>query len=93
MTSGRDLTDAAEENLLFQATGSDFDIGVAGFGDAMAGRPIEPYWRMLDRVMGEVRELPHQRLRGIDAQTWKEITDLFEEIDLFDGTSMSPPLR
>lgn len=42
LTSGRDLSDAAEENLLFQATGSDFDISVAGFGDEIADRPIDP---------------------------------------------------
>lgn len=91
LTSGRDLSDAAEENLLFQAVKSEFDISVAGFGDAMADRPIEPYWRMLGRVMEEVERLPHQRLRGIEAETWSEITGLFGEIDLFDATSMELP--
>ena len=90
-TSARDLSDAAEENLLFQAVKSDFDISVAGFGDAMADRPIEPYWRMLGRVTEEVEELPHQRLRGIEAETWDQVTDLFGEIDLFDATSMGLP--
>jgi len=90
-TSARDLSDAAEENLLFQAVKSDFDISVAGFGNAMADRPIEPYWRMLGRVMEEVEELPHQRLRGIEAETWDQVTDLFGEIDLFDATSMGLP--
>ena len=31
-TSARDLSDAAEENLLFQAVKSDFDISVVGSG-------------------------------------------------------------
>ena len=91
LTSARDLSDAAEENLLFQAVKSDFDISVAGFGNAMADRPIEPYWRMLGRVMEEVEKLPRQRLRGIDAETWDRVTGLFGEIDLFDATSMELP--
>ena len=91
LTSARALSDAAEENLLFQAVKSDFDISVAGFGDAMADRPIEPYWRMLGRVMEEVEKLPRQRLRGIDAETWDRVTGLFGEIDLFDATSMELP--
>lgn len=90
-TSGRDLSTAAREAPLFKATGSDFDISVAGFGDAMADRPIEPYWRMLTRVMDQVKTLPHQRLRGIEAETWRQVTGLFDEIDLFDGTSMELP--
>ena len=90
-TSARDLSEAAKEAPLFKAVRSDFDISVAGFGDAMADRPIEPYWRMLGRVMEEVEELPHQRLRGIEAETWDQVTDLFGEIDLFDGTSMELP--
>jgi len=57
----------------------------------MADRPIEPYWRMLTRVMEEVKTLPRQRLRGIEAETWRQITGLFDEIDLFDGTSMELP--
>jgi hypothetical protein len=32
LTSARDLSDAAEENLLFQAVKSDFDISVVGSG-------------------------------------------------------------
>lgn len=38
-----------------------------------------------------VKTLPRQRLRGIEAETWKQITGLFDEIDLFDGTSMELP--
>lgn len=90
-TSGRDLSAAAREIPLFKAVKSDFDISVAGFGDAMADRPIEPYWRMLSRVMEEVKTLSRQRLRGIEAETWEQIADLFGEIDLFDGTSMELP--
>lgn len=90
-TSARDLTDAAKEAPLFKALRSDFDISVAGFGNAMADRPIEPYWRMLKRVMSAVEDLEHQRLRGIDAETWDRVADLFGGIDLFDATSMELP--
>jgi hypothetical protein len=90
-TSGHDLTDAAEEAPLFKAVRSDFDISVSGFGDAMADRPIEPFWQMLKRVMQAVEDLEHQRLRGIDAETWDKVTGLFSEIDLFDATSMELP--
>ena len=90
-TSARDSSEAAKEAPLFRAVKSDFDISVAGFGDAMADRPIEPFWHMLKRVMQTVKDLEHQRLRGIDAETWDRVTDLFREIDLFDGTSMELP--
>ena len=90
-TSARDLSEAAKEAPLFKAVRSDFDISVAGFGNAMADRPIEPFWHMLERVMRTVKDLEHQRLRGIDAETWDRVTDLFGEIDLFDGTSMELP--
>lgn len=90
-TSGRDLSTAAREAPLFKATGSDFDISAAGLGNAMADRPIDPFWQMLTRVMEAVENLEHQRLRGIDAETWDQVTDLFAEVDLFDGTSMELP--
>ena len=41
----------------------------------MADRRIEPFWHMLKRGMGlkrgtqTVKDLEHQRLRGIDAET------------------------
>lgn len=89
--SSRDLTWAAENDLLFKALGADFDISVSGFGQAMRGRPIEPYWHLLDRVMQAVAELPHQRLRGISSQNWKRITALFDQIDLFDATQVALP--
>ena len=75
--SARDLTWAAEEDLLFKALGADFDISVRGLGGAMADRPIEPYWQMFSRVQAAVEELPHQRLRGISTEEWGEIADLF----------------
>jgi hypothetical protein len=70
--SSRDLTWAAEEDLLFEALGADFDISVRGMGGAMAGRPIEPYWKMLGQVQAAAQELPHQRLRGGSTGEWKE---------------------
>ena len=89
--SGRDLTWAAEEDLLFAATGADFDISASGYGDAMAGRPIEPYWHMLGEVMDAVSAVEPERLRGVDSQTWEQITSLFGEIDIFDATRMELP--
>lgn len=89
--SARDLTWAAEEDLLFKALGADVDISVRGLGEAMAGRPIEPYWKMLKQVQGAVEELPHQRLRGVSTGEWGEITDLFGTVDLFDATQIDLP--
>ena len=89
--SAHDLTWAAKEDLLFAATGADFDISVSGFGDAMAGRPIEPYWHMLDEVMSAVSAVEPKRLRGVSSDTWNQITDLFGQIDLFDATRMELP--
>ena len=89
--SARDLTWAAEEDLLFKALGADFDISVRGLGGAMADRPIEPYWKMLEQVQGAVEELPHQRLRGVSTGEWGEITDLFGTVDLFDATQIDLP--
>lgn len=89
--SARDLTWAAEEDLLFQALQADFDISVSGFCAAMRSRPIEPYWHMLQAVMQAVGQLPHQRLRGIDSETWQRICALFSEVDLFDASKMKLP--
>jgi hypothetical protein len=93
--SARDLTWAAEEDLLFdllfKALGADVDISVRGLGGAMASRPIEPYWKMLKQVQGAVEELPHQRLRGVSTGEWGEITDLFGTVDLFDATQIDLP--
>jgi hypothetical protein len=89
--SARDLTWAAEEDLLFEALGADFDISVRGLGGAMADRPIEPYWQMFSRVQAAVEELPHQRLRGISTGEWGEIADLFGTVDLFDATQIELP--
>ncbi len=89
--SARDLTWAAEEDLLFRALGADFDISVRGLGGAMADRPIEPYWQMFSRVQAAVEELPHQRLRGISTGEWGEIADLFGTVDLFDATQVELP--
>jgi hypothetical protein len=89
--SARDLTWAAEEDLLFEALGADFDISVRGLGGAMADRPIEPYWQMFSRVQAAVEELPHQRLRGISTEEWGEIADLFGTVDLFDATQIELP--
>ena len=64
---------------------------------ALADRRIEPLWHtikrrmQLKRGMQTVKDLEHQRLRGIDAETWDRVPDLFGEIDLFDGTSMELP--
>jgi hypothetical protein len=57
----------------------------------MADRPIEPYWKMFERVQTAVEELPHQRLRGISAGEWEEIADLFGTVDLFDATQIELP--
>jgi len=89
--SARDLTWAAEEDLLFEALGADFDISVRGLGGAMADRPVEPYWQMFSRVQAAVENLPHQRLRGISTEEWGEITDLFGTVDLFDATQIELP--
>ena len=89
--SARDLTWAAEKDLLFKALGADFDISVRGLGGAMADRPIEPYWKMLGQVQAAVEELPHQHLRGVSTGEWEEITDLFGAVDLFDATQIELP--
>ncbi|MCS4152741.1 IS4 family transposase [Salinibacter ruber] len=89
--SARDLTWAAEEDLLFQALGADFDISVRGLGGAMADRPIEPYWQMFRQVQAAVEELPHQRLRGLSTGEWEEVADLFGTVDLFDATQIELP--
>ncbi len=89
--SARDLTWAAEEDMLFQALQADFDISARGFGDAVRGRPIEPYWHLLNQVMQAVSQLPHQRLRGIDSQTWRRICSLFDQIDIFDASQVELP--
>lgn len=89
--SARDLSWAAEEDLLFEALGADFDISVRGLGGAMADRPLEPYWQMFERVQGAVANLPHQRLRGISGEEWSEIADLFGAVDLFDATQVTLP--
>jgi len=89
--SARDLTWAAEEDLLFKALGADLDISVRGLGGAMADRPVEPYWKMLGQVQATVEELPHQRLRGISTEEWGEIADLFGTVDLFDATQIELP--
>jgi len=89
--SSRDLTWAAEEDLLFEALGADFDISVRGLGGAMAGRPIEPYWKMFEKVQAAVEELPHQRLRGVSTGEWGEVADLFGTVDLFDATQIELP--
>lgn len=89
--SSRDLTWAAENDLLFKALKADFDISVSGFGQAMRSRPIAPYWHLLDRVMQAVAHLPHQRLRGLSSQSWQQITRLFKQIDLFDATQIALP--
>jgi len=89
--SARDLTWVAEEDVLFKALGAEFDISVRGLGGAMAGRPIEPYWQMLRRVQAAVKDLPHQRLRGISGTEWEQIADLFGAVDLFDATRMELP--
>jgi hypothetical protein len=89
--SARDLTWAAEEDLLFKALGADFDISVRGLGGAMADRPIEPYWKMLGQVQGAVEELPHQRLCGVSTGEWGEVADLFSTVDLFDATQIELP--
>jgi len=89
--SSRDLTWAAEEDLLFQALGADFDISVRGLGEAMASRPIEPYWKMFEKVQAAVEELPHQRLHGISTGEWGEVAELFGAVDLFDATQIELP--
>jgi hypothetical protein len=89
--SARDLAWAAEEDLLFRALGADFDLSVRGLGQAMARRPIEPYWQMLERVQAAVADLPHQRLRGVSTQEWSQIADLFGQVDLFDATKLELP--
>ncbi|WP_162863033.1 transposase [Salinibacter ruber] len=89
--SARDLTWAAEGDLLFRALGADFDISVRGLGGAMANRPIKPYWEMFERVQAAAQELPHQRLRGISTGEWEEIADLFGTVDLFDATQVELP--
>jgi hypothetical protein len=89
--SSRDLTWAAEEDLLFRALGADFDISVRGLGGAMADRPIDPYWQMFSRVQAAAQEPPHQRLRGISTEEWGEIADLFGTVDLFDATQAELP--
>ena len=90
-TSSRDLTWAAENDLLFKALNADFDISVSGFGQAMRSRPIEPYWHLLDSVMQAVSALPHQRLRGLSSEAWRQVTSLFGQIDLFDATQFNLP--
>lgn len=90
-TSGRDLAWAAEEDLLFEALKADFTISVPGLSGAMKKRPVEPYWVMLDRVMQAVSALPHHRLRGISKQHWQQVSDLFEQVDIFDATQMRLP--
>lgn len=89
--SARDLAWAAAEDLLFRALGADFDISVPGLGQAMAERPIAPYWQMLERVQAAVERLPHQRLRGISGEEWSAIADLFESTHLFDATRIELP--
>ena len=89
--SARDLTWAAEKDLLFKALGADFDISVRGLGGAMADRPIEPYWQMFGQVQAAVGELPHQRLRGVSTGEWGEVADLFGRVDLFDATQIELP--
>lgn len=90
-SSSRDLTWAAENDLLFRALKADFDISVCGFGQAMRKRPLEPYWQMLTQVMQAVSNLPQKRLRGLDSKTWRGITALFGQIDIFDATQVQLP--
>jgi hypothetical protein len=89
--SSRDLTWAAEEDLLFRALGADFDISVRGLGGAMADRPIDPFWQMFERVQTAVEELPRQRLHGISTGEWGEVVELFGAVDLFDATQIELP--
>jgi hypothetical protein len=90
-SSGRDLVWAAKNDLLFRALGADFDLSVPGLSGAMKDRPIEPYWHLLTDVMRAVGDLPHQRLRGVEPETWQRITDLFSQVDLFDATQLALP--
>lgn len=89
--SSRDLTWAAEKDLLFEALGADFDISARGLGGAMADRPIEPYWQMFSQVQAAVEELPYQRLHGISTGEWGEVAELFGAVDLFDATQIELP--
>jgi hypothetical protein len=69
-----------------KSLGAGFEISVPGLTTANAQRPLEPFLEMLSQVMDMVARLPHRRLRALNSDKWRQILDLFSEIDIFDST-------
>lgn len=89
--SVRDHQWAAENDVLFEATGAAVEISVSGLAQANKARPIEPYFVMMQQVMTEVSQLPYRRLRELDKTTWHGITDLLKRTDIFDASVLPLP--
>jgi hypothetical protein len=89
--SARDHQWAAQNDLLFQASGAAVEVSVSGLTQANKNRPIEPYVVMLRQVMNAVANLPHRKLRELDKETWQGIVTLLKRVDLFDATTLTLP--
>jgi hypothetical protein len=89
--STRDHQWAAQNDLLFQASGAAVDISVSGLAQANKNRPIEPLVVFLRQVMDAVAALPHRKLRELDKETWQGIVCLLKRVDLFDATTLTLP--
>ena len=89
--STRDHQWAAQNDLLFQASGAAVDISVSGLAQANKNRPIEPLVVFLRQVMDAVATLPHRKLRDLDKETWQGIVSLLKRVDLFDATTLTLP--
>jgi hypothetical protein len=89
--STRDHQWAAQNDALFAANGAAVEISVSGLAQANKDRPLEPYLVLVQQVLDAVAHLPHRRLRALDKQTWRGITNLLSRVDIFDATTLHLP--
>ena len=93
-----DLQDGMARDPLYQAHGAQLEISVPGLSKVNAQRSPQPFWDVLAEVMATVDALPQAVRMGrgtpLGAATPKqlrEISELLERTQIFDGTTVELP--
>ena len=93
-----DLRDGMAEDPLYQAHGAQLEISVPGLSKANAQRSPRPFWEILSEVMAAVDALPQgvrigrgHPLGAATPQQLREVGELLERTQIFDGTTIELP--
>jgi hypothetical protein len=93
-----DLQAGMARDPLYQAHGAQLEISVPGLSKANAQRSPQPFWDVLAEVLAAVDALPQTvrigRGKPLGAATpkqWREIGQLLERTQIFDGTTLELP--